>query len=57
MSDAAQANIPKYKAGFGNGAQKKDFCKTTPLKIVPGYSAELSGALGLGTGSSKSSKK
>jgi hypothetical protein len=52
MSDAAQANISKYKAGFTNNAQKKDFCKTTPLKIVSGVTEQMK-ALGLGGKSAK----
>lgn len=49
MSDAAQANIGKYKAGFKS--QKPEVVKTTPFKIVPGISAEQMASLGLGGGS------
>lgn len=45
MSDAAQANLGKYKSGFGG--EKKSTCKTTPFKIVSGYSAEKLASLGL----------
>lgn len=45
MSDAAQANISKYKAGFSS--EKPSTCKTTPLKIVPGVSSEQMNALSL----------
>lgn len=46
-TDAAQANISKYKSGFTNNSQKKDFVKTTPFKIVDGYSKEQLDVLGL----------
>ena len=45
--DAAQANIARYKGGFTTNSSKKDFCKTTPLKIVPGMSSEQIASLGL----------
>lgn len=44
MSDAAQANISKYKAGFTQ--TKPSCCKTTPFKIVPGISAEQLASMG-----------
>lgn len=45
MSDAAQANLAKYKAGFGK--TKIEFVKVSPLKIVPAFSAEMLAQLGM----------
>jgi len=45
--DSAQKNVSKYKAAFTTGSTKKDFCKTTPLKIVSGMSTEMLTAMGL----------
>lgn len=45
MSDAAQANIPKYKSGFK--VPTKTFVKVSPLKIVPGFTAEQLTSLGM----------
>lgn len=43
--DAADANLAKYKAGFN--VPKKEFCKTTPFKLVDGLSSEKLSSLGL----------
>ena len=56
-TDAAQGNIPKYKGGFTNEAQPKDFVKVSPLKIVPGIPAEQLDSMGMSPASSKQSKK
>lgn len=45
--DAAEANIAKYKGAFGKEAQKKDFVKTSPLRIVDGYTADQKAVLNM----------
>lgn len=45
MSDEAQANLSKYKSGFGS--TKKEVCKTTPFKIVSGHTTEHLASQGL----------
>ena len=45
--DAAAKNESKYKGMFTTNSTKKDFVKSTPLKIVPGMSAEHLASLGL----------
>lgn len=44
-------NTAKYKAGFTNNSQMKDFVKSTPFKIVPGYTPEQLAYMGLKQGS------
>ncbi len=54
--DDAQANIAKYKAGLRTKAPS-DFVKHTPMRIVPGYSAELLATIGLKQNSYPTPKK
>jgi hypothetical protein len=45
MSDAAQANLSKYKSGFST--QKPSTCKTTPFKFVTGVAPDQAKAMGI----------